>query len=66
VKAGTRNKIARPRCEALARRGRRCRNPAKGRANGLDVCGVHKRRIEKVFADAEKRWREAGEPESDL
>ena len=55
------------RCESITRRyARRCKNPAIGRANGLDVCGVHKRRIERTFAEAKKRWIEAGEPESDL
>lgn len=44
----------------------KCKNPAVHRANGLNVCGVHKRSIERTFAQAEQRWLDAGEPESDL
>lgn len=55
------------RCEALTvLYARRCRSKATGRANGMAVCALHKRRIEKTFVDAEKRWKDAGEPESDL
>lgn len=53
-------------CEALDRRGRKCKNNARFRANGMAVCGVHKRRIDRRFAAAEKRWKDAAEPESNL
>lgn len=56
----------RSRCEAILRGGWRCRNAATCRANGLEVCLLHKRRIDKTFAAADKRWRDTGEPESDL
>ena len=53
-------------CEALTRRGRRCCNRPKGRHNGLSLCANHLSKSQKVFADAEQRWKEAGEPEGDL
>lgn len=54
------------RCEVTLRGGYRCRNRVVGKANGLHVCTIHKKRIERTFAAAEKRWRDAGSPESDL
>lgn len=54
------------RCECILRGGYRCRNRATTRANGLDVCKLHAQRINRTFAAADKRWRDAGEPESDL
>ena len=54
------------RCEVIIRGGCRCRNRVAGRANGLWVCAPHKKRIERTFAVADQRWKDAGEPESDL
>jgi hypothetical protein len=54
------------RCETLSSKGRRCKNPSHGRHNGLDLCFQHKKQSEKTFAAAEQRWKDAGEPESDL
>lgn len=54
------------RCEVIIQGGYRCRNRVVGRANGLHVCALHKKRIERTFAAAQKRWKDAGEPESDL
>jgi hypothetical protein len=55
------------RCEAQLRRGPgRCHRKATTRANGLDVCAQHAKAINRTFALADQRWRDAGEPESDL
>jgi hypothetical protein len=54
------------RCEALTRRGRRCRNKPVGRFNALDLCQVHYDKCKQEFEKAEQRWKDAGEPESDL
>lgn len=53
-------------CEAVTKRGHRCGNIPSGRHNGLALCTRHMRESRKVFADAEQRWKDAGEPESDL
>ena len=54
------------RCEGLTLRGRRCGNWATMRHNAVDLCPVHHAKSVKVFADAERRWKDAGEPEVDL
>jgi hypothetical protein len=54
------------RCEAMTLRGRRCNKRATSRYNASDYCGTHYMRCKKVFMDAEQRWKDAGNPESDL
>lgn len=54
------------RCEAQTLRGRRCFSKPSGRHNGLDLCGKHMAKSKAVFDAAEKRWKDAGEPEGDL
>lgn len=53
-------------CQATTLRGDRCGNIPKGRHNGLSLCARHLAKSQKTFADAEKRWKDAGEPEGDL
>lgn len=53
-------------CEAVTKNGHRCGNIPKGRANGLSLCARHLASCIKTFADAEKRLKDAGEPEGDL
>ena len=53
-------------CQATTKRGHRCGSIPSGRHNGLSLCARHLRESRKTFADAEKRWKDAGEPESDL
>jgi hypothetical protein len=53
-------------CEATTQRGHRCANIPAGRHNGISLCARHLKASRKTFADAEQRWKDAGEPESDL
>jgi hypothetical protein len=53
-------------CQATTKQGNRCGNIPKGRHNGQSLCARHLASSIKTFADAQKRWKDAGEPESDL
>ncbi len=53
-------------CEATTKRGHRCANIPKGRSHGRSLCARHLAAAEKSSADAEQRWKDAGEPEDDL
>ena len=53
-------------CEKQTKQGHRCGNIPKGRSHGRSLCARHLREAEKSSADAEQRWKDAGEPEGDL